>query len=159
MKNIFYLLFVVVFSFSCQQEDLTKNKSYNLHQANMNPTRGEVIFTELAPGKLQVDILLKSSIEGVMHPAHLHFGSVREIGELAYVLNPVDGTTGKSTTIMDQVALSNGDIFTYDILGQMNGSVKIHMNDSYFRDRVLSFGNIGKNEDYIYSGAAIAVCN
>lgn len=131
--------------------------SYNMYQATINPVRGEVVFTELDEGKVQVEISLRNTLEDVRHPAHLHFGSVKEIGELALVLNSVDGNTGKSVTILDQVQLSNGTTFDFDQLYEMNGSVKIHMSETFFKDRVLSFGNIGKNENYDVGGITTCV--
>ena len=151
MRKVCVLLLVVIFASACQDAEVApRQKTYYLHQANLNNVSGKVVFEELAVGKVKVSITLKNTGEGNMHPAHLHFGSIREVGELAFALNPVDGTTGKSETILDQVELSSGDVFTYDLLEEMNGSVKIHMNDTFFKHMVLAFGNIGQNEDYFF---------
>lgn len=158
MKNFLILTFIAASTFGCQQQEMTDTKrtvSYSMYQATSTPVRGNVIFTELEEGKVQVEISLQNTLDEVKHPAHLHFGTVKELGELAFALNSVDGSTGKSTTILDQVQLSNGEIFTFDKLYEMNGSVKIHMSETFFKDRVLSFGNIGKNENYDVGGMTI----
>ena len=75
-------------------------------------------------------------------------GSISEVGELAFRLNPIDGSTGTSVTILDQAQLSNGEILTYDSFLSMNGSIKIHMDELYFKNMVLSYANVGSNQDY-----------
>ncbi len=140
-----------------EQEPQKRSVSYNIHQATINPVRGQVLFTELDANKVQVEISLINTLEEAKFPAHLHFGTVKEIGELAFALNPVDGNTGKSTTVLDSVQLSSGEIFTFDLLSQMNGSVKIHMHESFLKDRVLSYGNIGMNENYVIGGVSTCV--
>ncbi|MFT6866547.1 MAG: hypothetical protein ACJA08_001378 [Cyclobacteriaceae bacterium] len=158
MKSLFLIALACTFLFSsCAKKEVTnpREKTYYLHRANLNPVSGKAVFTEIFPGKLQVSISLVNTSPNITHPAHLHFGSVREVGELAFALNPVDGKTGKSVTILDQVPLSSGDILSYELLNEMNGSVKIHMNDTFFSHMVLAFGNIGKNEDYFFDGVAV----
>lgn len=157
MNRFIWMVVLAAGIVSCNkpEEVSLREKTYNMHPANLNSTQGTVVFTELAPAKLQVEIILSNTVEGIDHPAHLHFGSVREVGELATLLNPVDGATGKSVTILDQVKLSSGQLLTYELLGQMNGSVKVHMNDTYFKHLVLTFGNIGQNEDYFFDGTAV----
>lgn len=158
MKNLL-LPALVIFILSCQMNEepkaAVKEKTYLLHRANYNPTKGTVTIKELAPGKVEFSIELENTHAGNEHPAHLHFGSVAEVGELAYSLNPVDGTTGKSVTVLDQVTLSDGQVLDFNLIRQMNGSVKVHMNDKYFKHYVLAFGNIGKNEDYLFDGVAV----
>lgn len=156
MKNLLPLIMISLLALGCQeQEDKNRSMSYNMYQATSSPVRGEVIFTELADGKIQVEISLANTFKEVRHPAHLHFGSVKEIGELALALNPVDGNTGNSVTVLDQVPLSNGEVFSFDQLYEMNGSVKIHISETFFKDKVLSFGNIGKNENYDVGGVTV----
>lgn len=156
MKIISSLAIVLLFLGSCAEQAENPNKvTYYLHQANYTQVSGTVVFEELAPGKVKVVIEVKNTSEAIMHPAHLHFGSISEVGDLAYELTPVDGKTGKSVTIMDQVELSDGQIFSYQSLEEMNGSVKIHMNDTFFSHMVLSFGNVGKNENYFFDGVTV----
>ncbi len=144
---------------SCDQQEVDTNSlresSYFLHRAGYEPVRGDVTFTELAPGKIQVEISLVNTDERFDFPAHLHFGSINEVGELAFQLSDVSGNTGKSVTVLDQVELTDGQIFTYDLLQQMNGSVKIHLSNDLFKHVVLAYGNVGANENYLSDGVTV----
>ncbi len=160
MKSSIAILFAfLILAISCdtseEQKEELRSTTYTMYRANYNPTSGEVKVTELSPGVLEFEIILKNTDPNSQHPAHLHFGSVREVGELAFDLNPVDGATGKSVTILDKETLSNGDLLTYDAFKQLDGSVKVHMNEDFFQHMVLSFGNVGKNEEYFFDGVAI----
>ena len=150
-------ILIIVGLFGCQNnsEPELRQNTYLLHRANSNPVRGDVKVTELGPGKLEFRIQLENTIEGGAHPAHLHFGGVSEVGELALRLNDVDGATGESVTVVENAVLSNGQELTYDLFLTLDGSIKIHMNDNYFKHMVLSFGNVGKNEDYLFDGVAV----
>lgn len=157
MKILFPLLFIS-FLFACDQqaeEITTREKSYFLHRAGYDPVSGKVTFSEMEPGKIKVEINLDNTDERYQFPAHLHFGSIREVGELALRLNDVDGGTGKSVTILDRVALSSGEVVTYDMLNEINGSVKIHMSSGLFAHVVLAYGNVGGNENYMVDGVAV----
>ena len=150
-------ILIIIGLFGCQsnsEPDLRQN-TYLLHRANSNPVRGDVTVTELGPGKLEFRIQVENTVEGGVHPAHLHFGGVSEVGELALRLNDVDGATGESVTVVENTVLSDGQELTYDLFLTLDGSVKIHMNDTYFKHMVLSFGNVGKNEDYLFDGVAV----
>tara|TARA_B100001250_G_C19584786_1_gene693715 strand:- start:331 stop:822 length:492 start_codon:yes stop_codon:yes gene_type:complete len=150
-------ILIIVGLFGCQNnsEPELRQNTYLLHRANSNPVRGDVKVTELGPGKLEFRIQLENTIEGGAHPAHLHFGGVSEVGELALRLNDVDGATGESVTVVENAVLSDGQELTYDLFLTLDGSIKIHMNDNYFKHMVLSFGNVGKNEDYLFDGVAV----
>jgi len=159
MKNVLLIFSVFVILSACSTGDepgtAERSSTYLLYRANYNPVSGDVTVRELAPGQLQFHIKLQNTTEGGEHPAHLHFGSVREVGELAFALNPVDGSTGESVTVLDGVQLSDGSMLTYDNFLEMDASIKVHMNDNYFKHMVLSFGNVGKNENYFFDGVAM----
>ncbi len=159
MRSVLTVLVFVFFVFSCDDqlestEDLKKS-TYLLHRAGYEPVKGDVTFTELSPGKVRVEITLINTDEKYDFPAHLHFGAITEVGELAFKLEDVNGANGKSITILDQEKLSNGEIFTFDKLQTMNGSVKIHLNDGLFSQIVLAYGNVGANENYLSDGVTV----
>jgi hypothetical protein len=156
IKHLIYTFILGLVLVSCDQDvDERRNISYLLHRAGYEPVRGVVEFAELSPAKLQVTITLENTDERYDFPAHLHFGDINEVGELAFRLEDVVGATGQSITILDQVQFPNGDPFTYDALRYMNGSVKIHLSDGIFGHKVLSYGNIGANENYLSDGMTI----
>ncbi len=132
-----------------------RESTYLLHRVGATPINGIVTFTELSPERVQVDISLENTVEGIPFPAHLHFGTIGETGELAFRLNDVEGASGSSTTILDKAELSNGEVFTYELLETLNGSVKIHLNDSYFKNVAIASGNIGTNSNSAKGGISI----
>ncbi len=156
MKSLLLLsiLLLVACNINQEPETLVRSVDYPMRQANYNPVYGNVKVSELAPGKLEISILVENTSKNLTHPAHLHFGSISEVGELAFRLNPIDGSTGTSVTILDQAQLSNGEILTYDSFLSMNGSIKIHMDELYFKNMVLSYANVGSNQDYFFDGVA-----
>ncbi len=153
-----FCILCVVSLLGCQDNSVSeelRQSTYLLHRANYNKVRGNVIVTELGPSQLEFRIILENTTEGGDHPAHLHFGDISEVGELAFPLNNVDGATGESVTVVENVELSDGSELTYDVFLTLDGSIKVHMNDNFFKHMVLSFGNVGKNEDYLFDGVAV----
>ena len=157
MKNLFLFLPFLLLACDINQDPdtLVRSLDYPMRQANYNPVYGNVKVSELAPGKLEISIKVENTSKNLNHPAHLHFGSISEVGELAFKLNPIEGSTGTSVTILDQAKLSNGELLTYDTFLNMNGSIKIHMDEVYFKNMVLSYANIGANQDYFFDGVAV----
>ncbi len=157
MRKLLFLIPVIFFACDINQdpEVMVRSTEYNMRQANYNPVYGNVKISELGPGKLEIAIQVKNTKAGLSHPTHLHFGSVSEVGELAFRLNPLDGATGSSITVLDQAQLSNGEVLTYDDFLNMNGSIKVHMDELYFKHMVLSYANIGLNKDYLFDGVSV----
>lgn len=150
------LIAVLMLACNSQQEDVTEREtSYYLHRAGYENVSGTVTFSELAPGKVKVEIELRNTDPRYDFPAHLHFGTINEVGELAFQLTDVVGETGRSVTVLDQAQLTSGEVFTFDHLQTMNGSVKIHMSSDLFKHVVLCYGNVGANENYITDGVTV----
>jgi len=157
IRRLIFGLVAILLLVSCDENDETLREStYLLHRVGTTPINGAVTFVELDEGQVRVDIVLENTVDGIPFPAHLHFGDIGVTGELAFRLNDVDGATGLSTTILDQVELTSGEQFDFDFLQEMNGSVKIHLNDSFFRNIAIAAGNIGTNRNSVTAG--IAVC-
>jgi ethanolamine utilization microcompartment shell protein EutS len=146
--KVFYwfALFVVIVSVGCQEQSDGKPSdalTYNLFRAGYEPIHGTVTFTESETKAIAVEITLENTDARFDFPAHLHFGTISEVGELAIRL--------------EDVKLSSGEIFTYDMLSQFNGSVKIHLAEGLFGYVVLAYGNVGANENYLSDGLAVCV--
>jgi len=149
---VFLLLIVVI---SCEKEDV-RQKSYWIYQAGFTPTAGTATITDLGNDNIKIEIKLRPFIPG-KYPAHLHFGDINEVGELALQLSDLDGETGQSATIIQKQRLSNGDFLTYDHLMEMNGSIKIHQNSAQFKHILVAYGNVGVNDEYAASGVSNCV--
>lgn len=142
--------------FSSCSEEKNESVEYTVYQVGFRATLGTAVVQDLENGKIRIDLTLNPFVDGA-YPAHLHFGGINTVGELAYRLNDMDGLTGKSTTILDNVELSDGSILTYEKLLEMDGSIKVHMADALQKSAVLAYGNIGKNDNYLSSGVTICV--
>lgn len=149
-NSLFGGLFVLLFVFSCGEKtevieseftgnevvyQLVSNTDYNMS--------GRIIFKEKKDGSMYVETILDNTQKGGIHPIHLHHGSVSEDGYLVAILNPVNGDTGSGVTEMS--VLGNGESFTYNDLLKYNGSVRVHLDDSYNSNIILAGGNIGTN--------------
>lgn len=160
-KLIWVMVLVGFWSCTSSTDELQVRESvYLLHRVSTTAIEGRVTFTEVNPTTVQVAITLSGTEEGMPFPAHLHFGTVTETGELAFRLNDVDGATGESITMLENQRLADGELLTYDLLQEMNGSVKIHMNvpeGSAFSNFAVATGNIGANSRE-YDPNSITVC-
>ena len=160
-KLIWVLVMVGFWSCTNGTDELQVRESvYLLHRVSTTPIEGQVTFTEVDPTTVQVAITLTGTDSGAPYPAHLHFGTVTETGELAFRLNDVDPETGVSITMLENEQLADGEQLTFDLLQEMNGSVKIHMNvpeGSAFSNFAVATGNIGANSRE-YDPNSITVC-
>ncbi len=152
-----FIVLSVLFTLGSCAEQEPQTVDYSLYQISFSqPTLGNVAVTDLDNGKIEVNIELNPFSKG-SYPAHLHFGGINTVGELAYRLNDVDGETGKSRTVLDNVELSDGTVLTYEKLLEMDGSIKVHYAQSRLKDAVVAYGNIGKNDNYFSNGITVCV--
>jgi hypothetical protein len=134
---------------ACQEHeqaisDLTGNEvTYSLQPGSDYPVSGTVIFQERKDGTTRITVALNGTEGTVAHPVHLHLGDLSTPdAEIAALLNPVIGNTGKSETVL--IALADETPITYTTLVNLNACIKIHLSDSGpDRDIILAGGNIG----------------
>jgi hypothetical protein len=153
MKNFKYLpyLIITVLSLSCSgdddvivEDDLTgRAVVYNLISASEDNVSGFISFEERTDSGLVVTIEIDVTGESNLHPVHIHYGNYSEDAEMAAMLSPVDGGTGKSHSEIDR--LSDGSVFNFDVLKDFDGHVKIHGDDGPNKDLILAYGIIGRN--------------
>lgn len=156
MKNQL-LPFVALCSlvFSACTDQRGEQMEYAIYQVGFQPNIGSVFMTELEDGEIEINIEL-AAFSRDFHQAHLHFGDINTLGELAYRLNDLNGATGQSKTVLKNVKLSDGSKLTFQRLMEMDGSIKVHSADPDLKSAVVAFGNIGRNENLLSSG--ITVC-
>ena len=77
------------------------------------------------------------------HPAHIHFNTAAEGGDIAISLTAVDGTSGMSTTTFS--ALDDGTSISYDDLLSFNGYINVHESADDL-ETLISQVDIGQNE-------------
>ncbi len=151
MKKLFFLLSAVLLSvFSC--DDDTTDSTALTGVSVMYPLfsgseewgyEGDVTFSERKDGFSVIDINLTGPEGTSKFPAHLHFGSYSAEADMAAMLTPVDASTGKSKTLMSELA--SGAEITYEELVHFNGHIKIHLGDGDYKNVILAYGNIGSN--------------
>ncbi len=105
-----------------------------------NGIPGQVTFNELTSSMTLVTLELDTggaTGANVSHPAHIHNNTASEGGQIAFYLNPVDGTdpAARSSKLVNQ---------SYDDLTSFDGYVNVHESASNLGD-VVSQGNIGAN--------------
>lgn len=146
MRVIFSMVLVLLIS--CSESEQTSpftgdETTYSLIQASTYKVTGSVTFKERKDGATTVLVNLSGTDGDVKHPVHLHLGDVSTpAADVAALLNPVYGKTGKSETILSQLA--DESVITYSSLIKLSACLKVHLSDTGAeRDIILAAGNIG----------------
>ena len=144
--KIFMLLsvFMTITMMSCTDDDNLPghNVKYELNEVNDSDVSGDIEFVELENGKVQIQISLSGTESGVSHPAHIHFNSAAIGGDILVSLDPVDGATGSSVTIVDQT--DQGGDFNFGKVAGLDAYVNIHRSEDDLAT-ILAQGDIGSN--------------
>lgn len=151
--------------FGCQESEqpageFTGNEvTYALQSGSVYAISGVATIKERKDGSAQVVISLTGTEGTAQLPVHVHLGNISEADvDVAVLLNPLNAATGKSETIVKQLA--DETPVTYADLVAMNACIKIHLAETGpERDIILAAGNIGKAALDATSGrASIGVC-
>jgi Cu/Zn superoxide dismutase len=158
-KNLFFLLMTISFVLaSCSSSDdgylapvdpidpeptELNSKSYNLGAVGDSGISGTARFIEKSDATLSIELTLQNTAEGDAHPAHVHFNTAAEGGDIALSLETVIGGEGKSTTTF--TTLTDGTAITYAELLDFNGYINIHLSATETAT-LLAQGDIGQNE-------------
>jgi hypothetical protein len=148
MKNVLGILGIFLLVTACQENvqisDFTGNETtYALQRSSSYDVSGILTLKERRDGTTTILVEL-SGTDGMMkHPVHLHLGDLSVKGaDVAALLSPVVGSTGKSETRIDKLA--DETIITYSDLVKINACIKIHLSDNGVeRDIILAAANIG----------------
>lgn len=151
MKNSFacILLILLVLTFGCTTDDnidtLNKlnTKDYNLESVSDPAISGFVEFTENPNGSVSVDIELINTMESQMYPAQISMNTAVESGSIVITLSPVNGTTGKSTTVLS--AFDDGTTLAYSQLLTYDGYLSVSL-DNANPNVLVAQADIGENE-------------
>lgn len=148
----------------CQKNDavseFTGNQAtYGLVQASQYAVSGTVTFKERKDGGTTVLVQLKGTDGTAQLPVHLHMGDVSSNGAaIAAILNPAVGNTGKSETIITQLA--DQTKVSYRDLLNLSAYINVHASVSGPQSAViLAAGNIGVNGTKSSSSLQIGVCS
>lgn len=119
------------------------SKSYNLGTVGDSGISGTARFIEKSDATLSIELTLQNTAEGAAHPAHVHFNTAAEGGDVALSLETVIGGTGGSTTTFN--TLDDGTPITYAELLDFNGYINIHLSASETAT-LIAQGDVGQNE-------------
>ncbi len=165
MKNLALGILIGVGLIACRDtdsihEEFTGNETvYALEQGSDYNVSGSVFFKEKVDGTTVIEINLSGTEDGLEHPAHLHLGNISSpAADIAALLNPVAGTTGRSETHL--IRLADESLVSYRQLIELDACMKIHLATSGpSRDIILAGGNIGKAAaDLSGARSGIGVC-
>ncbi|WP_186756849.1 CHRD domain-containing protein [Echinicola salinicaeni] len=119
------------------------SKTYNLLEKAVPGISGTITFQKRVNGSTLATIDLEGTPDGGSHPAHIHSNSAAEGGPIAISFNPVDGSTGMSTTIIE--TNDEGTPISYEDILSMDGYVNVHLSSNDL-GTIVSQADIGVNE-------------
>lgn len=135
---------------SCDDDDdsgepsLTgESKTYTLSSVSDPTVSGTIKFAERSDNATVVTIALDGTTSGNSHPAHIHANSAAETGDIIIDLNAVDGATGLSETVVDE--MNDGSPISYDELLEFDGYANVHLSAAA-PATLIAQADIGENE-------------
>jgi len=135
---------------SCSDDDdsgmapiMPESKTYPLMSVSDPSIMGTVTFEKTNNNMTRVKVALEGTQAGDMHPAHIHMNTAAEGGDIAVSLEPIDGSSGMSTTTFNQ--LNDGMAISYEDLLNFDGYVNVHKSADDLATLVAQ-GDIGQNE-------------
>lgn len=142
------LILPILFLTSCSSDDddnvfMGETKIYTLNSVTNPSISGTAKFIENENGSTTVEISLSGTPSGGTHPAHIHYNTAAEGGDIAVSLTSVNGDTGKSVTTFSKLA--TGASITYDQLMEFDGYINVHLSGNELTTLVAQ-GDIGQNE-------------
>lgn len=166
MRKLTVVFILTIILIGCSETEpaiYTGNeKNYELFKSSDFDFSGSVEVKELVAGGLEFTIQLNGPKGDVStnYPAHLHFGSYESPeAVIAAMLNPVNGVSLKSTSIIQE--LSDGSKLSFESLSSFDGHIKIHLaSDGPDYTVILVSGNVGQlsTNSSAFDPSKVAVC-
>lgn len=152
MKNILktFVLFITVATMSsCSSDDdsgdlpVEVSTTYQLRSVSDPDITGTAKIIDNADNSVTIELQLNGTPSGGMHPAHIHYNTAAETGDIALTLGTVNGDTGFSsvttTTLNDMTPITYEDLLDFD------GYINVHLSANNLATLVAQ-GDIGQNE-------------
>lgn len=143
IKKVYPILVMILMTIlllptsACKKDDPTpaRETTFDLKVEDVLGITGDVTFVETSATTSTIIVTLNGAPLG-LHPAMLCMNSVVEGGQIAVVLNPVDGCCGSSSTLVLSI--------NYDELMAYDGFIKV-VKSSTEPNIILAQGDIGGN--------------
>ncbi len=117
--------------------------TYDLGAQAVDNISGTAKFIENTDNSVTIELDLQNTPAGGMHPAHIHFNTAAEGGDIALTLGTVDGDTGKSSITTS--TLNDNSTITYDQFLTYDGYINVHLSSDDLGTLVAQ-GDIGQND-------------
>lgn len=168
MKLILPMIMGVMLITSCSSDDDSgtlppvvdpgDSTIYQLNSVSDPSISGTATVMDNNDNTITVELELQNTPSGGMHPAHIHFNTAVEGGDIAITLGTVDGSTGTSSITFS--ALDDGTPITYDELLDFDGYINVHASADDLGTLVAQ-GDVGQNEltgtTKVYALGSVAV--
>ncbi|TXD48445.1 hypothetical protein ES045_08455, partial [Polaribacter sp. IC073] len=150
--NLIVLLITTsLFLYNCSDNDdelilpLPSGKTtiYDLSTKAVAGISGSTIFVENTDASVTITLDISGAPAGGLHPAHIHYNTAAEGGNIALTLAPIDGNTGESSITLN--ALDDGTSITYAELINFDGYVNVHLSSDDL-GTIVAQGDIGQND-------------
>ena len=154
MNNLFKTILIALpfFIMSCSNDDdamddmggnfMGETMSFDLSSVSDPSISGTAKFIENEDNSTTIEIQLNGTSSG-MHPAHIHYNSAAEGGDIALSFEPIDGATGMSSTTFS--ALDDGTMITYEEAVNFDGYINVHLSADNL-STLIAQGDIGEND-------------
>lgn len=119
------------------------SETYQLSSVSNPDISGTAKIIDNDDDSITVELELKNTPSGGMHPAHIHFNTAAEGGDIAVTLGTVDGSTGMSSVTFS--TLDDGTAISYEELLDFDGYINVHASADDLATLVAQ-GDIGQNE-------------
>lgn len=137
----------ILFLTSCDDDDddtdMVLTKTFELNSVADPNISGTAKFIKNEDNSTTVELQLSGTPAGGMHPAHIHYNTAAEGGDIAVTLGTVNGDTGFSSMTFSK--LDDETNISYEDLLDFDGYINVHLSDSELTTLVAQ-GDIGENE-------------
>jgi hypothetical protein len=140
------IVFVLLLFSSCSDDDNSSQNTeltYDLVQNNSSNVSGSATFRESENGDVELVLTLNNIENDADHPAHIHYNSISEGGDVFVDLNNVQGNTSQSITTFNEDI--EGNLLEFSDISFLDAHINVHQSPNNLD--VIAQGNIGSNVD------------
>jgi hypothetical protein len=115
---------------------------YELGSKDVNGIFGKATFVENTDASITVVLDIEGTPSDGLHPAHIHFNTAAEGGDIALTFTPVNGNSGLSSSTF--TTLNDGSPISYSELLNFDGYINVHLSENDL-GTIVAQGDIGQN--------------